>query len=78
MQQSNQTGINDIANALEVGEIFKWYEDILKVTGVYKDTIFAVKLKKDGTTGKLNTWWMNYKGEGYKNMVNTQSAYNRR
>jgi hypothetical protein len=38
MQQSNQTGINDIANALEV----------------------------------------NYKGEGYKNMVNTQSAYNRR
>jgi len=77
MKQSNQTGIGDIASTLEVGEVFKWYEDLLEVTDISEDSVFASKLKKDGTKGKLNTWWLNYKGEGYKNMVNTQSAYSR-
>jgi hypothetical protein len=78
MKQSNQTGIRDIADTLEVGEVFEWYGDLLEVTDILETSIFATKLKKDGKKGKLNTWWMNYKGEGYKNMVNTQSAYNRR
>ena len=77
MKQSNQTGINDIVDTLEVGEVFGWYEDVLVVTNINGNSVFATKLKKDGTEGKLNTWWMNYKGEGYKNMVDTQSSYNR-
>jgi len=80
MKQSNQNGIRDIAPLLEVGEVFDWCGDILEVTRVIDGkhpSVFATKLKKDGTKGKLNTWWLNYKGEGYNNMVNTQSSYNR-
>ena len=77
MKHSHKIGINDIASDLKVNEIFDWLGDVLKVTYRTNDFICAVKIKKDGTVGKLKTEWLNHRGYGFKNYNTTQSFYHR-
>jgi hypothetical protein len=66
-----------VLSSLTINEVFGWYGDKLQVTNITDECVFATKLKSDGSKGKLKTWWLNYKGEGYKNQVNTNSSYQR-